>query len=377
MSDVPAPAREDAPRTFPAPRKGPGLVGLLRAAVTADLPLKALALVLAVMAWLVVREKIVADETVQDVPVRIMVPDTHVVVAPHEVPLVKLRLRGTWNRVARATRALNEGRPVVLRLADLAQRTEKFGTRIVSAPGDFTYPFDNPEIVQSVSGVTVVWNAIEARHISLGKPTVTLGHHGDRVTATVSVDDTAVRLVGPYTLFGPEIGPITPDPVDAVAWLDGNPDLNTALQWKQGFEDWRLKGDTRLRSARVLRIEPAEVTGKVRFRETGGVVLEAKVEIMFGDDSWGQTHQYAFERSPELDPDTRIARFSVLGDTKVLEQLKKNPGEWSFYVRAPAPPAAGTPNGDHREVPVFLHLPPDVEARLAKSATVFLTIKPK
>jgi hypothetical protein len=376
VSDVPAPAREDAPRTFPAPRKGPGLAGFLRAAVTSDLPLKALALVLAVMAWLVVREKIVADETVQDVPVRIVVPDTHVVVAPHEVPLVKLRLRGTWNRVARATRALNEGQEVVLRLADLAQRSEKFGTRIVSAPADFTFPFDNPEIVQSVSGITVYWNQLEHRQIPVGKPSVRLGSHADRVAYTVSLDDTAVRLVGPASLFTPEIPSITPDTVDASTWLDGDPELDTAMSWDQGFQEWRSR-DPRLRSPRVLRIEPAVVRGKVRFRATGGVVLEDRLEILFEDPSWGQTHHYAFERSPELDPDTKIARLSVLGETKVLERLQKNPDEWGFYVKAPPPPAAGTPNGDHREVPVFLHLPPDVEARLEKSPTVFLTIKPK
>jgi hypothetical protein len=358
-----------APRGFPPPRKKGGFLGRLLSALTSDLPLKGLALVLAVMAWLVVREKILADETMQDVPVDIIVPESVVVVAPQDTPVVNLRLRGPWNRVACAKRALGE-----LRLPDLehAARRDKKGEKgPISDASAFTFPFDNPELVSVTRPITVRWNAVEEKTVPLEKPVIK-GAAG--LEATVSLDDTSVRLRGPASLFEQEIHSITPDPVNASAWLKGNPELSTPWPWESRFDEWR-KQDPRLRDPRVLRIEPAVARGKVRFRATAGQVLEGTLHLDVGDPAWFLTHDYEIERSPEYDPATKKLKLTVLGEAPALDRLKK--GDWYFYVKVPPPPAAETENGEHQQLPVYLHLPHGVHATLDKAPSLFVTVRRK
>jgi hypothetical protein len=365
-----------APRGFPPPRKKGGFLARLLSALTSDLPLKGLALVLAVMAWLVVREKILADETMQDVPVDIIVPESVVVVAPQDTPVVNLRLRGTWNRVARAKRALAEGRRVELRLPELehAARNDKKGEKgPISDAAAFTFPFDNPEIVSVTRPITVRWNKVEEKPVPLEKPVVN-GAAG--LEATVSLDDTSVRLRGPASLFEQGLPSITPDKVDASAWLKGNPELSTPWPWESRFDEWRLLDWTR-RNPRVLRIEPAVARGKVRFRAIAGQVLEGTLHLDVGDPAWFLTHDYEIERSPEYDPATKKLKLTVLGEDPALDRLRKTPGDWYFYVKVPPPPAAETENGEHQQLPVYLHLPPGVHATLDKAPSLFVTVRRK
>jgi hypothetical protein len=357
---------------FPPPRRKGNALSRIVSALTSDLPLKGLALVLAVMAWLVVREKILADETVQDVVVHVIVPDSVVVVAPQDPPRTNLRLRGPWSRVARAKRALSEGR-LELRLPELehAARRDKRGEKgPISDASAFTFPFDNPEIVSVTRPVTIRWNAVEERTVPIEKPVV---EGADGLEAIVSLDDTSVRLRGPASLFDPELPSITPDPVKAAPWLKGNPELSTPFPFSVGFETWREQDPTR-RSTQVLRIEPATARGKVRLRATVGEVLEHRLRVD-GDPAWFLTHDYEIERSPEYDPATGMLKLTVLGEGPVLERLKKAPADWHYYVVVPPPPAGESGNGEHVQLPVFLHLPNGQHATLDKAPTLFITIR--
>jgi hypothetical protein len=218
----------------------------------------------------------------------------------------------------------------------------------------------------------VRWNKVEERTIPIEKPVVE-GASG--LEAIVSLDDTSVRLRGPASLFETEVPSITPDPVNASAWLKGDPELSTAWPWETSFDAWRRQDWTR-RNPRVLRIEPAKARGKVRFRATVGEVLENKLHVEVSQ-AWFRTREYEYEieRSPEYDPVADTLKLTVVGEQPVLDRLKKSPADWHYRVLLPAPSAAEAENGQHVQLPVFLHLPNGLHATLDKAPTLFVTIR--
>jgi hypothetical protein len=348
----------------------------VRSALTSDLPLKALALVLAVLAWLVVREKLETDETVANVPVEIVVPDSVVLLAP-ENPTVNLRLRGTWGEVARARQAMASARGIRLRLRQLQQmaKGEPSGRDNVRSTSVFDFPFDFPHIVTLESVLTVEWSLVQERTLPVEGPAIVFLGHSDVVADEAVPDETTVRLVGPATLLGsPSLRAVRLDDVDATRWLKTNPDLATPYPWESRFDQWRRQ-DPYLRSERVLKIVPGTIKGKVRFRAVGGRVLSHVLWQEIENPSWRDAFEYEI-KSPEYDPATRVLRLGVRGAPDVLDRMERDPSSWRFVVALPPPPEGDAEQRDV-EVPVQLRAPDGANVSLdnTRNSTVFVSVR--
>jgi hypothetical protein len=353
-----------------------------------DLPLMALAFLIAVLLWNLVRDRLETEWVVSDVTVVVKVPPDVVVYAPRPIT-TNVTLRGPQGSVERARQALGNDPSVtlLLPLADVRPDQTR-GTRQLYAPSDFVFPFEDTGVVAAVRAVTVDWERTVERDLPVARPSVLAPSDLRYETAQVTIDPPTVRVRGPVSLLE-GLREARPDPLDAGAWLRAKPDLTNAFQRSLGFVSWHdddvWAGRDR-RDPKTLRIEPDHVQVSVKFREVRAEALSNVLRLVLPTEGPAALSDWVYEvkAGQEYDPATRRIRLPVRGDATLIEHLRQFPDDWSFSVAVPSPPAVGETVEDQpfavRLLPVSQALrdkiraaggvPPDVEGDHTVNVTV-------
>jgi hypothetical protein len=344
VETAPPRAAEAPAGTAPAPLPvGPAWKRAVLAVFVHDLPLKVLALTLAVLTWQLVRERVTTPITVSGIAVEVTDVPPDVAVIDPRGRLVKVSLLGTRAEVERA-RALLEDEPrIKVSLPDLPKGVDSGTTAPIKHPSDFSYPFERADLVSSVDPVVIEWVRLAERTVPVVAPEVALkpGTPLEPAPGWPTLDATRVRVRGPQTVVQ-GLASIPPDPIDPSAWLALNLDLATPYAWTSGFDGWR--GTDPLRDPRVLTIEPEKVTGKLKFRPVAPPRdVEHALRLLLPPGSPDLLARWVaeVEGGPEYDRNTQRIRLTLKGDKKVLDELEANPDAWSYVADVPAPSDAG------------------------------------
>lgn len=352
----PAPPEEGAsenpagspPRTPAAsPAHAPAPPGTVRhwfeSLVLHDWALKALALLLAVLAWYLVREDLRTKVTVS-VSVEVSeVPEDVVLVGPVE-RRVDVTLSGTRAEVDRARANLEAKGEIKARMPIPPGDKDSGNAPDLYLAKDFTFPFDRTDLVTDVSPpVSITWYRVSQVAVALEPPTVAAPPGGsvEAVPGSLTLETSRVRVRGPKKVVE-SLTSLTPDPVDASAWLATNPDLSTLFSWTSGFDGWR--GDDPLKGRRVLSIDPEPVRGKVKFRPVAVVKeIEHALQVLLppGAPEAMAGFDVVLDGGPEYDAARRKIRLPLRGDQRALADLEASPAAWTFVVSLPAAPGPG------------------------------------
>jgi hypothetical protein len=346
--DTAPPRAAEAPAagTARAPRRGPAWKRALAAVFVHDLPLKGLALVLAVLAWQLVREQVITPIVVSDISVEVteIPPDVAVIEATGR--RVRISLRGTRAEVERA-RALLESEPrIKVSLPELPKGVDSGTTAPIKHPSDFVYPFERADLVTGVDDPVVIeWVRLAERTVPVLAPEVSLkpGTPLEPAPGWPTLDTTKVKVRGPKSVVE-GLSSVQPDPIDPSAWLAQNPDLASLYSWTSGFETWR--GTSPLRTERVLTIDPATVKGRLKLRPVAAPrAVEHALRLVLppGAADALAAWDVVVEGGPEYDRSTRRIRLTLKGEKKALDEIEASPDDWSYVVEVPPPSDSGDP----------------------------------
>jgi hypothetical protein len=327
----------------------------LAAVFVSDLPLKGLALLLAIIAWQLVREQVTTPITVTGISVEVTDVPPDVAVIDPVGRQVRIALLGTRAEVERA-RALLEAEPrIKVSLPDLPKGVDAGTTAPIKHPSDFAYPFERADLVNGVDAVTIEWVRLAERTVSVVAPEVALkpGTPLEPAPGWPTLDTTRVKIRGPKSVVE-GLTSVQPDPIDASAWLALNPDLASLYSWTSGFETWR--GTSPLREERVLTIDPETVKGRLKLRPVAApraVEHALRLVLPAGAPDALAPWDVVVEGGPEYDRSTRRIRLTLKGEKKALDELEANPNDWSYVAEVPPPSDVGDPVENVR-VPVRL-----------------------
>jgi hypothetical protein len=358
--DTARPRAAEAPAT-PVDRAAPRSPAWKRALVAvfvSDLPLKGLALLLAVLAWQLVREQVTTTIVVTGIAVEVTDVPPDVAVIDPTGRQVKVSLHGTRAEVERARGLLEDEPRIKVTLPALPEGVDSGTTAPIKHPSDFAYPFERADLVNGVDPVVVIeWVRLAERTVPVVAPEVALkpGTPLEPAPGWPTLDTTRVKVRGPKSVVE-GLTSVQPDAVDASAWLALNPDLASLYSWTSGFETWR--GTSPLRDERVLAIEPATVKGRLKLRPVAAprpVEHVLRLVLPPGPPDALAPWDVVVEGGPEYDRSTRRIRLTLKGEKKALDELEANPGDWSYVVEVPEPSDAGEPVENVR-VPVRLLL---------------------
>lgn len=389
------PARDgahDTPVLAPPPLKGssdppPRWSGPL-GWILNDLPLKVLALLLAIMMWTLVRGKIDTSLEEKDVAVELVdVPDTIRIERVKEKK-VNLMLFGTTADVERVHSDLvRTGRRITLRLSEFIG--DSGTTQPIADPRKFAYPFEGgSEVVQRImSPVQFTWHRVQEVVVDVtfapsdlltGRPEIQL------LPRSVKLDPPKVRVKGPVSVIRQlaESGVLPLDPIDATRWLAEDPDFTVPMPFESSFSEWR--GNEALKDPDLLTIDPPAVHGTLRMKQIQSEAIENSLRVLlppgvdraaFADWDWEIAGT-----GGEYDRTRRTIKLGIKGDQTLVEELKAKPGDWCFVIQLPPPPADGDPPPTDVKTPVlFQWLTPSAPSmvRLESGPTVFVSLKKK
>ncbi len=357
----------------------------LESIVLHDWPLKSLALVLAVLAWYLVREDLRTKATVTARVEVVDVPGDVALVGTTEWK-VDVTISGTRAEVDRARAKLDQKGEIKARMPT-PPATEDEGTADLYLK-DFAFPFDRADLVSDVSPpVRLSWQRVAQRTVAVEPPSVLVaaGSVYEPAPGWPSLDAEKVRVRGPKRIVD-SLASIPADPVDPTAWLRTNPDLATLWSWSSGFDSWR--GTDPLKARRVLSIDPDPVRGKVKFRPVGAPrEVEHALRLLLPDGGADALKSYdvVLDAGPAYDVERRRIRLTLKGEKRALDDMEANPGQWTYVVEVPPPPAPGEPSVDGVSVPVRLLVGPSngtgravgQGVTLEGSPTIRLTLRKK
>ena len=351
--------------------------------VTGNLGLKALALILALMMWQLVREKIEKEETIPSVTVRVVDLPAGIRIQGAGAFQVTLTLKGTTAEVARARVNYERDRPeITVKLPPLDERLTE-GVAHVTDRESFGFPFLGSEVVQPLkTPLDVAWYRVRTVTVPVtprfrmpfDRPELQLP--ASRPTA----EPPTVAVTGPERVVG-DLKELPTDEIDVAEWLKDKPDFaTTPLTWAKGFDGWRMRDDLRDRS--LVTIEPEQVKGKVKLRLMAA--REISLPLLTTSPPGLDLSAYAdwevvIEGSNDYDAATRSLRVSLSGDTQAIEELLLKPEGWGVLVVLPPPPRAGAEPPTSLKVTVDLLARRDSQAllRLQGAPSVFVSLKPK
>lgn len=358
--------------------------GFLRRLVS-DLPIKALAILVAVLLWSSVRGRILVETTVR-VPVEFVAPER----APVRIAggprrgQVELTLQGTRAEVERAKNELNAtAEPARFRFTvPEGALTGRIGP--VVAPSQLQFPVDGVASLVTKLGAELegTWYRVVEKTLRVVPPRVDVAPD---VPAWVEVEAAEIHAADrEIVVIGPEahlLGPASPteiraDPVDISNYLRSDPDQQTPYGFTVGFVQWRSANP--LRSGDLLEIRPETVRGKVPLRPRAAREIEGRLATVRlpEHDGWEVT----IRPSKMYDPVTGLARVELRGDPKALEMLKDpaRRADWAYAIPLPPPPSAGDEDPERSfEAEAFLWFKPGLSpaVRLAKSVSFFVSLK--
>ena len=354
----------------------------LRGILTDDVPLKILALVLAVTTWSMTRERLTQPETFDGVIVEVLDPPRGIAVRGVVPETVSVTFSGTRSEME-AIRAEFGTRRIGLRMPAIDVSALDGTTDPIYDLHRFDFPFKRADLVTGVKPPPkVVWAAVEERTVPVARPAlVPLADPSIEPAGPVATDVQQVTLRGPARLVR-AISSVALDPVDAREWLASKPDLAAPWSTSLGFDEWRR--DDPLRSSALLQIEPKQVRATVKFKQTGLRTLSHALDLSVPADALSAMAGWEIVvTGREYDPVSQRMTLAVRSDKRTLDEMEQDPSSWSFAVRVPPPPGAGEPAVENRRVPVVLTFtPPPGAARpnappatIDGSPTVFLSLR--
>lgn len=381
---TPALADDEADRSAPPVGDDRSLPLRLIAWISGNLGLKALALILALMMWQLVREKIEKEETLPGVSVRVVDLPAGIRIQGPGLYSVTLTLKGTQAEVARARVNYEKDRPeITVRMATPdAGLTE--GVARLSERESFGFPFLGNEVVQPLkTPLEIPWYRVSTKSVPV-VPRFRLPYDRPDIRLPTSpapaAEPTTVAVTGPERVVR-DLKELPTDEVDVAEWLKGKPDVaTTPLPWSMGFDGWRTRGE--LRDRTLVTIEPEIVKGKLKLklnaaRELSLPILTASPAGL--DLSAYADWEVAIEGSSDYDASARTLRVGLTGDSQAIEELALKSEGWGLLVVLPPPPRSGDEPPTSLKVPVDLLVRRDSQAvlRLQGTPSVFVSLKPK
>jgi len=377
---IPAPLLEDdADPAAPTGPDGRSATRKVFSWVSGNLGLKVLALILALMMWQLVREKIAKDETIPGVTVRVVDLPPGIRIPGTGLFEVTLRLKGTQAEVARARVNYEKERPeITVKLTGLDPAATE-GVARYSAREAFGFPFLGSEVVQPLeTALEVPWYRVRTVTVPV-VPRIRLPY--DRAdlllpTSPPTADPPTVAVTGPERVVG-DLKEIVPDEVDVAEWLKGKPEIaTTPLAWKKGFDAWRTRGV--MRDKTLVTIDPELVTGKVKLRLLAAETLALPLLLVSppGLDLGAYVDwTVVVEPGPDYDSAAKTLRVSLSGDSQSIEELRQKPDGWGLLAELPPPPVGGAEPTDNLKVAVDLRTRRDSQAslRLQGAPSVFIS----
>lgn len=354
--------------------------GSFVARLARDLPIKLLAVLIAMLLWGAVRG-------------RILVVDTAIVKVQFVAPERSIRVVDGPDR-GQVTVSLQGTRAEVERLkSELAQTTEParflFSVPTGATTGRVGPVAKSAQLQFPVEGATAVardltkeleatWHRVIEVKLKLLPPLVPpVPDYPSIEFETAQMVDAEVTVVGPVSLLAGDGAPTTirPDPVDLKAWLATDPDPYTPFQFETGFNQWRAAG--RLRGTDLVEIRPERVKGKVPLKPRKNELVTNRVRELWENADLPREWEMTIRASTSFDPATRMLTAELRGDPKVVDQLKKATGDWAYAIAVPPPPKPGDPPPESEEAEVFLwfRASPAPAVRLATKTTVFVSLK--
>lgn len=350
----------------------------LGARLVADAPLKLLAVLVAVLLWNAVRDRILVEEPAS-VAVRLVPPDASVrVERGNDRGRVTLTLKGTRAEVERIRGELSSTSEPARYVFSVPAGVNSGRVGPLNRGDQLQFPVEGAaSLVKSFTPeLEATWHRIVAVKLKLGAPSVQKSAKYANVEyEPPQFTDTEVTVTGPAALFASGLPlEITPDPVDLSAWLDTDPDLYTPFPFESGFDEWRRSGP--LRGTDLVEIRPERVRGTVMLRPRKSERVANRVRELWDSAELAREWELTIRASTTYDPATRLLTGELRGDPRALEALKKTPGEWSYAIAVPAP-KPGEPPGENEQAEVFLwfRTQPTQAVRLASKMTVYYTLK--
>ncbi len=351
--------------------------------VGGNLGLKVLALILALMMWQLVREKIEKEETIPSVTVRVADLPQGVRIPGSGAFQVTLVLKGTQAEVARARVNYEKDRPeITVKLPPLDPRLTE-GVAHITDRESFGFPFLGSEVVQPLkTPLDIPWYRVRTVTVPV-TPRFRLPYDRPELQLPQSPPPTepaTVAVTGPERVVA-DLKELPTDEIDVAEWLKGKPEIaTTPLTWTKGFDGWRRRDELRDRS--LVTLEPEMVKGKAKLRLLAARELSLPLLITSPpglDLSAYADWEVVIEGSNDYDPATRSLRVSLNGDSQAIEELALKPEGWGLLVVLPPPPRTGAEPPTSLKVPVDLLARRDSQAvlRLQGAPSVFVSLKPK
>jgi hypothetical protein len=356
----------------------------VRGIFTDDLPLKVLALVLAVTTWAMTRERLTGPETFEDVLVDPLDPPRGIAIREVHPDRVAVTVVGTRAELEQVRAGFErKGRRIGVRLPPVDPAALEGTTDPILDTRAFDFPFERVDPVASVRPAPkIAWTRIEEKTVPLARPALVLPQDANVEPAGgYTTDVTQVTVRGPARLVR-TITTVTPDDVDPREWLATKPDLAAPWTTTLGFDKWR--GDDPLKGPAMLQIEPRQVKVSVKYKQTGVRALTHALDLSIAADALGTMAGWdVVVTGREYDPVTQRIALPVRADKRTLDEMEQDPSWWSFAVRVPPPPGPGEPAVENRRVPVVLTFTPTtgvargtaVPATLDGSPSVFVSLR--
>lgn len=351
----------------------------LGARIVADAPLKLLAVLIAVLLWNAVRNRIQIEDR-SSVTIRLVPPDPSIRVEKgNDRGRVKCTLKGTRAEVERVQGELAQASEPARFAFSVPAGVNSGRVGPISSGDQLQFPVEGAANVvkELVPSVEATWHRIVEVKLKVGQPVV----QKSSKYANVEFDspqftDTEVTVTGPANLFASGLPlEITPDPVDLTAWLDTDPDLYTPYQFEARFDEWRRAGP--LRGTDLVEIRPERVRGTVMLRARKSERVANRVRELWDSADLAREWELSIRASTSYDPATRLLTAELRGDPRALEAMKKNTADWSYAIAVPPPPKPGEAPGENEQAEVFLwfRTPAAGTVRLVTKTTVFYTLK--
>lgn len=379
----PRPSPYDALRP---PGRGPDAAGErvlakrgLVTRLTSDAPLKLLAVVVAILLWNAVRDRIVVEDRVS-VAVRLVPPDASIrVERGNDRGTVKVVVKGSRGEVERFKGELTQTAEPARYLFSVPAGVNSGRVGPISRGDQLQFPVEGAaNLVEEVlPEIEATWHRIVEVKLKVGSPSIQkAGKYANIESELPQFADAEVTVSGPANLFATGLPPeLTPDPVDLTAWLDTDPDIFTPFQFDARFDEWRRSGP--LRGTDLVEIRPERVKGTVMLKSRKSEKLAGRVRELWENPDLAREWELTIRASTTFDPATRLLSADLRGDPRALEWMKKSPAEWAYAIAVPPPPKPGEPPAENEVAEVFLWFktPPPQPVRLASKTTVFCMLK--